>query len=394
MKLITVPEAHLLKQIKQLQKRLNYERWHPNHSREMDVMGQVTDSIKKIKDEDWDGLSESLRSSFSIFIDPESKMKQVLASSTGANSILRLLDLIRIWDEVSNFIAKVAPLYDHEKTEIILATAAHQSFNAITFIPRNSSVHTIMFYDRLFPFIEEIACLLPASINSGKTNVALVDHFPEIAIQQIKENVQNNKLLNAYFDSIYQRYFLKKLNIKAMPWLGNLSEDSRMVAMDMEDSIRYFIIGHEIAHILCDHAIETRQKTNKFGNKQNDFWEIRCTWNEEFEADYVGLKLGLLAANGNAISEQMYMWAVTMFFTVIHLIAEHDLERKKGWKVRTKQKEKKREIHDYPLPIDRLKFIKIAITNHVEKSYTKYDPSVPQIVTDAFESWIAKQNNK
>jgi predicted Zn-dependent protease len=88
--------------------------------------------------------------------------------------------------------------------------------------------------------------------------------------------------------------------------------------------MHFFVMGHELAHSLCRHrgkilswTLEAEPDITSGASSKLELNEVERSWNQELEADYVGLKLGLIVARQNAIPSETYCWSVYLLFRAL-----------------------------------------------------------------------------
>lgn len=385
MYLITSPSHNFLRKVKQLQKRLNFDGWHPEPEKELSVLRQLSESIKKNKDlGSADDVPDFLLKSFSFSINPELKINQIIELSTDSCSLLSMYDLLKTWDEIEDHIHKASPIFGHSDTTFFLATAAHGSTNARVFIPDNSSTRIIMFYNRLFYYVDDLSWLLPIIVDSRQMRIMSEMDITQATIAKINQEIPGNTRFQLQTELLFERYFKKQSQLHRLKQPEGLAENSRVVAMDIESSILYFIICHEIAHILCNHTDMTSTKFDVTGDdNRRGFSEINRKWKDEFEADHVGFQLGLIAARGNLITTQVYIWSLATFFLVNSLIEdyrlplEHDII------------DKGTEDKTHPPLQQRWQYLRKIIENLSSESNHCFDLTVPETIKQELQKCVS-----
>jgi hypothetical protein len=396
MNLVALPDASLLQSVELIQKAIGPKGWHPRKDpdKDRDLLNKVVEIVKNNPLEDYDTLSGALKSGYSIFADPEGKAREVLSLSTGVDSIMHLLELRMVWDEVQHFINAVSGSYGHDDTNVVLATAVTPSANARTFIPQGASVHVIMFCDKLLDLIYEIACLLPALVNFENIVLNHTGEFPEILLQQASKGLESNQHFEKYLAGFYNRHVSKNWENPKLSRQQYLSEDARLIAMEMEDAMRYFVMGHEVAHILENHNRDfkewhlIKQGVNAVPETVR-VAEVNRNWAQEYEADFVGFKIGLGAAIGNGIPVQTYCWAISIFFVMLELL---DSRRTLPPPANDAAREAIAKFQTHPPMRERHSFVsQIILSQDIgDGKAVPYDLSVPLLMRQHINSFVSK----
>ena len=95
-------------------------------------------------------------------------------------------------------------------------------------------------------------------------------------------------------------------------WSHNIPEFSRLVAQDVNYSMQFFVICHEIAHGICRHqgtALTWNLTSEAGGQAESTYTEIERQWDQEREADYVGFLLGKGISHRHGIPIETYSWS-------------------------------------------------------------------------------------
>lgn len=264
-------------------------------------------------------LPEPVRTGFSAVASGErfrSRIDQLAALATSLDDLRALYFLYDLWDEVAHFVCRISPEYGHADTVVYLATASYESHNARTFVPPGRDTNVILWYDRLFELVHEISYLLPLALRQDRIRDATSDEFVALASSHLQADIEDNELFDDCFARFFQRHALGDWSVEPFS-PQDLSERVGLVAYDIEHSIRYFVIGHEIAHILENHEGRTAEwhlLDPVVADGDVHVTEVSRNWDQELEADFVGFQIGRGVSVPLQVPPQLYSWAVLLFF--------------------------------------------------------------------------------
>src|SRR4051812_7837907 len=66
---------------------------------------------------------------------------------------------------------------------------------------------------------------------------------------------------------------------------------AQLIASWLTQASELFILGHEYGHVICGHGTNKRMISSEIANE--NVKEVRFSWEQEFEADSVGLMLAM-----------------------------------------------------------------------------------------------------
>ena len=328
MKLVQAPSSDLLAYVGQIQQQLYLHSdgilRHDNDT----FLDRLRQTFRchpaAISEEQYNKLSPSEKLAFGVLYPPEAlrRVKQVAALATPFGSASHLFDFLDFWFVAQDLIQSVASVRDHDTTPIFISTASCRDHNARTFPHPDSKIRVIMFYDKLLDFIEEMSFIFPLAVlaDVGK----LSDHYEFTSSVNSTTVIQvpPGSTIEACLRTFLARYSRPSVSAKKFNTSG-LSETVRLVAQDINLAAKAFILSHEIAHVLCDHKGKEHNwhltalpegETSTVHITTVHITEEVHTWDQEYEADYIGFKLGWGICQSQGISFEEYVWSVMLFF--------------------------------------------------------------------------------
>ncbi len=244
------------------------------------------------------------------------RIDEAEAMSTPFQNGAMLLQLLNLWYDVRHFVTQVSGHYGHGDAPVFLATVADWSHNARAFTHPPTGVHVIVFYDRLFDFIADLSLLLPLAVLPPDVTIPDIALFPSLAADLLDRHADAppaaaRRCLQRFKEHHYENNYTSTFEQSAF------SESVRLIGQDIELSMQAFVMGHEIAHILCSHEGERKNWQLSAADDEVDavpLSENVQSWDQEYEADYTGFKLGRGITIGMQIPLATYAWSVLLFF--------------------------------------------------------------------------------
>jgi hypothetical protein len=253
----------------------------------------------------------------------EAQIELLTRISTRHESIMALYELVDVWNYVAGVVRAAADGPQYRKRDVLLATSVSPSLNARTILSPDRSVQIILFYERLFPFVEHVAYLLPLAVREDQLDDDWQATFPTLVNSEITCSFTPEDAFEKSVRLLLERYLEGELRIDRT-WSHGFGTYRRLVAQDVASSMLFFVIGHELAHGLCEHkgnllswTVEEEPGVTGGPPAKLELSEVERSWEQEREADYVGLSLGLIVASRNAIPSQVYYWSCYLLFRAL-----------------------------------------------------------------------------
>jgi hypothetical protein len=111
-----------------------------------------------------------------------------------------------VWNYVAGVVRTVADKGQYQKRDVLLATSVSRSLNARTILSPDHDVQIILFYERLFPFIEHVSYLLPLAIREDELDDNWQEAFPKLAIAGIASSYTPDQAFQKSVRLLLERY--------------------------------------------------------------------------------------------------------------------------------------------------------------------------------------------
>ena len=320
MKLVPHQDADLISHVERIQRRLSRHGLSLRRRNEAFFEGARAIARKHSSEPDLSVLPDQLRGTFGLLNADEflRRIDEAEEMSTDFQSAATLLRLLNLWYDVQHFVTRASGHFDSADAPVFLATAPDWSYNARAFTHPPTGVHIIVFYERLFDLISDISPALPLSVLPPDIEIPDIAVFPALASERLDERSDVARSCLQHFVKRHARHdFGSTFDVP-------LSESIRLIAQDVELSMQAFVMGHEIAHILCAHEGETKVWDLPPSDEQVGSEEVAervHRWDQEYEADYVGFKLGRGVTIASQIPLATYAWSVLLLFTANEWLA-------------------------------------------------------------------------
>lgn len=304
MDLLTSPAPELLAYVERVQlslstgldPRLSSSRTPEAREKDLDILRGVAGHANPISF--LGDLDPRIQPSYAAVASPQAfevQIDQLARMSTRHESILALHELIDLWNYVAGVVCPMADPGQYQRHDILLATSANLSLNARTVLSPDGDVQVILFYERLFSFVEHVSYLLPLAIRESSLDDDWQEAFPGTAAKEITPSFVQDDVFRQSVQLLLERYLEGESRIDRI-WSHNLGSHRRLVAQDVASAMQFFVMGHELAHGLCGHegsilgwTLEEEDAGNGSGSSGKlQLSEVERNWDQELEADYVG----------------------------------------------------------------------------------------------------------
>jgi hypothetical protein len=328
MDLLVNPSPTLLDYVERIQVGLSLgmdpkllaDRTPAGREKDLELLRQVAKRARTVPA--FDELEPIIQPSYAAVASPqafEAQIEQLTLMATQHESILALRDLLDVWNHVSGIVGRIIQNTDYTMKTVMLATSVRRSLSARTFLSPAGDVQVILFFARIFSFLEHVSFLLPLAIREEAINTESLDDFPQLVIQESNSFTTDAKfaftvrsMLSRYRDGAI--HFDRK-------WSHNFGEYRRLAAQDMASAMQFFVMAHEIAHCICEHEgnIQHWSFAADTGSEAMpvDAREMERNWEQEEEADFIGFRLGMAISHRHGIPNQTYSWACYLLFDAL-----------------------------------------------------------------------------
>ena len=267
------------------------------------------------------GLPEEMVDGHQMIFDTGKAMQNIAQLATSASDVPTLIRLYMLWNEAESAARNIADHYQHTNTKVLLASVLSKDHNARVFQPEQyPSVSVVLFSNRLFQFIDEIASIIPLAVFINEHSLQFSREIVPLVLERSNFSRQENPLLKECLDAFRSRFIEAPPGVKRFSW-KRMTETGQLIALDIENAIQYFVIAHELGHILCNHLDSEKswnlRPSSEKGQESEEITiqEVIRNWDQEYEADYLGLRLGLYISKRNGIDDQLFYWGVLLFYS-------------------------------------------------------------------------------
>jgi hypothetical protein len=217
----------------------------------------------------------------------------------------------RIEQVVSDWIASPElapkrPLVSHLRTG---------QLNAVTLrVPGPSGAHLVLFEDQLRPFVLRLSQIVAWAYPPDTTGTGKIVLSKDVLAERIESNVE----LFVDFVEVVGGYalgggFLDRRYPPLPPAQANM-------ARLLKESLEYFVLGHEYAHIILGHLDAT--PTRKAVLPAADAEALNYSWLQEHAADALGVVLSIYVFGAPAHGDSLgaAMMGVNLFFDALDVM--------------------------------------------------------------------------
>jgi hypothetical protein len=323
MDLLVSPSPELLEYVDRIQldlssgldPRLLRDRTPAGREKDLGILRKVASRARSVSE--FDHLDPQLQPSYAAVASPEAfqaQIDQLTRISTPHESILALHELIDVWNHVAAVAGPIIAGTEHKKRNVLLATSASRILSARTFLSPEGDVQIILFFERIFAFIEHVSYLLPLAIAEEGPEDDWVNSFPQLVIQQFRSFTADESFVPTV-QSLLSRYRDGSLN-RNRTWSHDFGLRRRLVAQDMASAMQTFVMAHELAHCLCEHkgTVLHWSFASEDAATALDVRELERSWDQEFEADYLGFRVGTAVSHRHRIPIELYCWSCYLLF--------------------------------------------------------------------------------
>ena len=194
-------------------------------------------------------------------------------------------------------------------TELVVGTLPTGRVNAMTINVPSSDDFVVLFESELFTFANLLSkVVVKAMPFTGIKNGMLT--FSTDLDRPLDSDVLRR------FQEVIFAYLLLGRPSAAPPYI--IEGPYIFLAGYLRDSMELFVLGHEYGHIIKRH-FSTGQKTSFFlgGEEVN---EIVYNWQQELEADALGMQLMLHAMLKRGMDLSLSFWGADFFFSCIDIV--------------------------------------------------------------------------
>jgi hypothetical protein len=176
-------------------------------------------------------------------------------------------------------------------------------------IPKNDE-YLVVFESELFTFAlllsKVVAQAVPfQGIDSGRLKFTT-------DISSVERCLAENPVIVGRFRELMFAYLLTGHPSSAPPYI--LEEPYLTLSAILRDSMELFVMGHEYGHIIRGHLLGQKESASLLGEENVD--EITRSWEQELEADAVGLQLLIPAMQEKRRMDlSLSYWGADLFFS-------------------------------------------------------------------------------
>lgn len=231
------------------------------------------------------------------------------------------------------------------KSAPIFGTLYTNRVNALAVRVPKSNNHLILIESNLIHFLNRFTQLIVRTfVRKGENDK--VFHL-SCDIDDVRENLKNNRTIQLDFDDLLRSFVIDK---KVDSVVNTVLDRPRYIlSTHILKSIDYFIIGHELGHVIRGHINQKTESTKT--NTTTDELRNR-NWNMEYEADILGLQLSVQALKKEGFKEDFYLIGGEFHFILSDIIS------KAKSIIKTGHEENSNMNDSHPFYIDRRKNIR------------------------------------
>ncbi|MHB8602761.1 MAG: M48 family metalloprotease [Nitrosotalea sp.] len=210
-------------------------------------------------------------------------------------------------------------------TRPIFGTLPMGQINATSYGGFENNEYLITFEWELFQFCNLLSKIVAYAMPFRRESDGIIFLTDEKTVQQ---RIQNEPMLTKRFRELIVAY-LTKGRVTAAPQYNIDSPYDKFTAI-LRHSMELFIMGHEYAHILLGHL--ENQDTKKKHLTPQDVYNILFSWDQELEADSLGLPLMLSAMTSEKTHNHLalHYCGAELFFSGYEILERSKCIAKQG----------------------------------------------------------------
>lgn len=243
----------------------------------------------------------------------------------------------------------VAKLNYYIKEVPFAGTAITKEFNAFACSHPITHEKLIIFEGELLVFANQFCKLIASSLPFETTSTSVI---LSTDIEIFKDHLKKNASIQERFDELIYHTIYRGLPSKSKPYF--IDNSLFKVYFEFLNSFELFIVGHEYGHVLAGH-LDGSCSMKKIASYK--FNLIETNWNNEYEADSIGLRLLLNSLDNSNLAPYCYV-GPELFFLLIDLLSRISSYMINGTEIRDQGSK------SHPPAINR----KIEIQKHFEHS--------------------------
>jgi hypothetical protein len=211
----------------------------------------------------------------------------------------------------------------------IVGTIPTRHVNALAVLVPDCPDYLVIFDPEVFMFALLMSkCVVKALPFRGATSDSMTLSTTDRDVQQ---QVDGDPEVVERFRDVLLAYLLTGEPGNAQPYLPE--EPYGTLAGRLRQSMEIFIMGHEYAHIACGHLSRVKVMGATLAGQSVE--EIEWSWDQEYEADALGLRLMLHALDKRGYDLAQSYWGADMFFSCLDVVEQAVSILRKGYIVRT-----------------------------------------------------------
>ena len=199
----------------------------------------------------------------------------------------------------------------HLKEIPIIASTQTFQFNAMAIGAHRGSKPLILFDDEAFTCCHLISKIFTNSLGEGEDNIR-VDY------DGLTRHLNQHPEIDIKFRELIQASYKRESfhTIQAFPFI---TKELLRYYNVVTNSMEYFLLGHEFGHIIKGHL----ENKNFMNASSTGHFELIPSWEKEYEADYVGLRLALTTLQNGNSPPQFHLIGIDILYTYLQIIDEY-----------------------------------------------------------------------
>ena len=195
-----------------------------------------------------------------------------------------------------------------------LGTIPTGKINARTTYLAPSDDYIVAIDSQLFIFCNQLSKIVARSMPVKPQKSKFIEF--SFDKEDVENNLESNEQIENKFLEFLGGYVSKGITIK--PAQYSIPRPYSGLGYLLRDSMEYFAVSHEYAHMLAGHMQKTKRVITKL--KERDIEECVYSWTSEIEADVLGLSLMLAVMYNKKIDITLSYTGAEMFFSCLEII--------------------------------------------------------------------------
>jgi hypothetical protein len=189
--------------------------------------------------------------------------------------------------------------------------------NAVSMrVPGRSKAYLVLFEDQMSHFVRRFGFTVAQAIPRDLSADTNSERGFKISVRAMTERIEANPEIADRFADIVVTYAVTgRIGLRGDP----LPPGYVGLAAVLHDSLTYFVLGHEYAHIMLGHLDTTAARKGVLPATEAE--ALVYSWQQELIADFLGMILSLNASiDHNKVDFGMAFWGIGLFFDALDVM--------------------------------------------------------------------------